>query len=79
MVPQFETLKHDDRVYLAQASWNEIVIADVAHRSIDYDVSSDFLALVQLSGHSRYWQERLVDAGPGTAQQCRSYIRAGYD
>jgi len=37
MVPQFETLKHDDRVYLAQASWNEIVIADVAHRSIDYD------------------------------------------
>ena len=39
MVPQFETLKHDDRVYLAQASWNEIVIADVALRSFDYDVS----------------------------------------
>ena len=39
MIPQFETLKTDDRVYLVQASWNEIVIADIAHRSIDYDVS----------------------------------------
>ena len=48
MVPQFETLKHDDRVYLAQASWNEIVIADVAHRSIDYDVSVFFLLLLML-------------------------------
>lgn len=37
MIPQFETLKTDDRVYLVQASWNEIVIADIAHRSIDYD------------------------------------------
>lgn len=37
MIPQFDTLKTDDRVYLVQSAWNEITIADIAHRSLDYD------------------------------------------
>ena len=39
MIPQFDSLKTDDRVYLVQSAWNEITIADIAHRSLDYDVS----------------------------------------
>ena len=39
IIPQFDTLKTDDRVHLVQQAWNEITIADIAHRSIDYDVS----------------------------------------
>ena len=38
MIPQFETLKTDDRVYLVQSAWNEITIADIAHRSLEYEV-----------------------------------------
>jgi retinoid X receptor gamma len=37
MIPQFDSLKTDDRVYLVQSAWNEITIADIAHRSLDYD------------------------------------------
>lgn len=37
MIPQFETLKTDDRVYLVQSAWNEITIADIAHRSLEYE------------------------------------------
>lgn len=40
MIPQFDTLKTDDRVYLVQSAWNEITIADIAHRSLDYDVNT---------------------------------------
>ena len=60
MVPQFETLKHDDRVYLAQASWNEIVIADVAHRSIDYDVSVFFLLRLMVTVWSLFLSDIFV-------------------
>lgn len=38
MIPQFETLKTDDRVYLVQSAWNEITIADIAHRSMEFEV-----------------------------------------
>jgi len=37
MIPQFETLKTDDRVYLVQSAWNEITIADIAHRSMEFE------------------------------------------
>lgn len=37
MIPQFDTLKTDDRVYLVQSAWNEITIADIAHRSLEYE------------------------------------------
>ena len=43
MIPQFETLKTDDRVYLVQSAWNEITIADIAHRSLEYEVRKEFL------------------------------------
>jgi len=38
IIPQFESLKRDDQVYLVQSAWNEITIADIAHKSIDYEV-----------------------------------------
>jgi len=37
IIPQFESLKRDDQVYLVQSAWNEITIADIAHKSIDYE------------------------------------------
>lgn len=37
MIPQFESLKTDDRVYLVQSAWNEITIADIAHRSMEFE------------------------------------------
>ena len=42
VIPKFIRLNREDQVYLVQAAWNEILIADIAHRSIDYDVSMTF-------------------------------------
>ena len=42
IIPQFESLKRDDQVYLVQSAWNEITIADIAHKSIDYEVCKRF-------------------------------------
>jgi hypothetical protein len=44
MIPQFETLKTDDRVYLVQSAWNEITIADIAHRSMEFEVNRGILS-----------------------------------
>ena len=44
MIPQFETLKTDDRVYLVQSAWNEITIADIAHRSMEFEVNCGILS-----------------------------------
>ena len=43
IIPQFESLKRDDQVYLVQSAWNEITIADIAHKSIDYEVCKIFI------------------------------------
>ena len=59
MIPQFETLKTDDRVYLVQASWNEIVIADIAHRSIDYDVSLTFYNSISSENSNATYRQKL--------------------
>ena len=44
MIPQFESLKTDDRVYLVQSAWNEITIADIAHRSMEFEVNCGILS-----------------------------------
>ena len=56
MIPQFETLKTDDRVYLVQSAWNEITIADIAHRSLEYEVS----LFISLKKNKFFYQDVLL-------------------
>ena len=39
VTPKFSRLNTEDQICLLRAAWNEVLIADIAHRSIDYDVS----------------------------------------
>ena len=57
IIPQFESLKRDDQVYLVQSAWNEITIADIAHKSIDYEVCKRF------GTHSQCWLQDVLLIG----------------
>lgn len=37
VIPKFSRLNREDQICLLRAAWNEVLIADIAHRSIDYD------------------------------------------
>lgn len=81
MIPQFETLKTDDRVYLVQSAWNEITIADIAHRSLEYEVSLFINKLIMilkslifknkiLLGCATYHEKRNLNESPSVAIKC---------
>ena len=89
MIPQFETLKTDDRVYLVQSAWNEITIADIAHRSLEYEVSLFINKLIMilkslifknkiLLGCATYHEKRNLNESPSVAIKCWNYFRTGH-
>ena len=77
IIPQFESLKRDDQVYLVQSAWNEITIADIAHKSIDYEVCKILTKAFfqpRTLGCPADWKERIIVQRASSFDTRRSYI-----
>ena len=82
VIPKFSRLNREDQICLLRAAWNEVLIADIAHRSIDFDVSLTIFFLVYFmvdSGCFADRKKRVYDKRTGEHHSCRNYFRSNHD